>query len=86
MTFSNFSLPAKTINGYLWHTMKQIEPTFEKQYGQIAPFFPVSDAKSGTKSWEKKPYIIYDRILKVTESPFYQIKKEQVRKKIYNFL
>jgi hypothetical protein len=78
MTFSNFSLPAKTINGYLWDTMKSIEPTFEKQYGSIAPFFPIGDAKSGTKSWEKKPYIVYDRVLKITSNPFYEIKKEHL--------
>lgn len=79
MTFSNFSLPAQTVNGYLWSVMKQIEPTFDKQYGTIIPFFPVSDAKSGTKSWEKKPYVIYDRVLKMKNGPFYPIKREHIQ-------
>ena len=78
MTFSNFSLPAKTINGYLWSVMKEIEPTFSKQYGQTIPFFPLSDAKSGTKSWENKPYVIYDRMLRTTSNSFYPIKRENL--------
>lgn len=78
MTFSNFTFPAQTVNGYLWSVMKQIEPTFAKQYGQKIPFFPISDAQSGTKSWDKKPYIIYDRILRAGSGPFYPIKKESL--------
>lgn len=80
MKFSDFTLPALTINGYLWHTMKQIDPTLSqtKNYGQKIPFFPMSDAASGTKSWENKTYIIYDRILKLRPSPFYPIKREHL--------
>lgn len=78
MTFSDFTLPAVTINGYVWHIMKQIEPSFSKQYGQTTPFFPISDAKSGTKSWENKPYVIYDRILRNRGKAFYPIKKEHL--------
>lgn len=78
MTFANFTLPAITINGYLWSVMKQIEPTFQKQYGTKIPFFPMSDSATGTKSWENKTYVIYDRMLRVTGSPFYPIKKEHL--------
>lgn len=78
MTFANFTYPADTINGYLWSVMKAIEPTFQKQYGNTVPFFPISDAHSGEKSWEKKTYVIYDRILRSTGSPFYPIKKEHL--------
>jgi hypothetical protein len=78
MTFSDFSLPANTINGYLWHTMKQIEPTFAKKYGTKAPFFPVSDSAAGVKAWENKTYIIYDRMLRLTRSPFPYIKREHL--------
>lgn len=78
MTFSDFTLPAITINGYVWNVMKQIEPTFNKQYGQTIPFFPVSDAKSGTKSWENKPYVIYNRIIKNRDRAFYPIKREHL--------
>lgn len=78
MPFSDFTLPALTVNAYLWNVMKQIEPTFQKQYGQKIPFFPMSDAASGTKSWENKTYVIYDRILKMRTSPFYPIKKEHL--------
>jgi hypothetical protein len=78
MTFSNFTLPVLTINGYLWDTMKQIEPTFQKKYGNTIPFFPMSDSASGTKSWENKTYVIYDRMLKMTPSPFPYIKKDHI--------
>lgn len=79
MTFSQFSLPAQTVNGYLWSVMKQIEPDLGNQYGKIVPFFPISDAKSGTKSWENKPYVIYDRVLRMKSGPFYPIKKEHIQ-------
>lgn len=78
MTFSDFSLPATTINGYLWDVMKQIEPTFAKKYGNKMPFFPLSDAASGTKAWEDKTYIIYDRMIRLTRSPFPYIKREHL--------
>jgi hypothetical protein len=76
--FSDFAYPPKVINSYLWDTMKSIEPSLNKVYGNIIPFFPLSDAASGSKSWENKPYIIYDRIMKTTESPFYPIKKDHI--------
>jgi hypothetical protein len=79
MTFKNFTLPAIVVNNYVWHTMKQIEPTFQKQYGTKVPFFPLSDSASGEKSWENKPYVIYDRMLRTTSSPFYPIKREHIR-------
>jgi hypothetical protein len=78
MTFSNFTLPAITINNYVWDVMKKVDSTFSKQYGQTVPFFPINDAKSGTKSWENKPYVIYDRILRNTGKPFYPIKREHL--------
>lgn len=76
MTFANFSLPATTINGYLWDTMKQIEPTFAKTYGNKMPFFPLSDASSGDKAWGGKTYVIYDRMMRLTRQPFPYIKRE----------
>ena len=78
MTFANLTLPVLTVNGYLWSIMKSLEPTFQKQYGNTTPFFPMSDSASGNKSWENKPYVIYDRMLKMTGSPFYPIKKEHI--------
>lgn len=38
----------------------------------------MSDSTSGTKSWENKTYIIYDRILKMIPSSFYPIKNEHI--------
>lgn len=78
-TMADFSLPVLTVNGYLWNTIKQIEsPAFAKKYGTKIPFFPLGDSNSGTKSWEDKTYVIYDRMLKMTNSPFYPIKKEHI--------
>jgi hypothetical protein len=78
MSFSNFTLPATIVNGYLWDTMKQIDPTVSKGYGNKIPFFPISDAASGTKSWENKAYFVYDRIIKMQPKPFYPIKQEHL--------
>ena len=79
--FSVFTLPAMTVNKYLWDVMQQVDSTLTKKYGGKTPFFPISDSASGTKSWEDKPYFIYDRILKMTGGPFYPIKKEHI---LYN--
>jgi hypothetical protein len=80
MSLSNFTLPVLTINGYLWDTMKQIQPSLSntRNYGRTIPFFPMSDSASGTKSWETKTYVIYDRMLRMTGSPFPYIKKEHI--------
>jgi hypothetical protein len=76
MTFADFSLPATTINGYLWDTMKQIEPTFAKKYGNKIPFFPLSDSAAGDSTWDNNTYVIYDRMLRLTRHPFPYIKRE----------
>lgn len=80
MTFTNFSLPADTVNGYLWNVMTKIDPTLTqtKKYGNKVPFFPLSDSASGAKSWENKTYVIFDRILRSTNRAFYPIKKEHL--------
>lgn len=78
MSFSQFTLPTLTVNGYLWHTMKQMDNTLAKKYNNKMPFFPVSDSASGTKSWEDKPYIIYDRMLRRSKNPFYPIKCDHI--------
>lgn len=78
MSLSDFTVPVLTVNGYLWDTLKQIEPTFAKKYGTKIPFFPMSDSASGTKSWETKTYVIYDRMLRRNRSPFYPIKNEHI--------
>jgi hypothetical protein len=46
MTLANLTLPVLTVNGYLWSVMKQLEPTFQKKYGNTIPFFPMSDSAS----------------------------------------
>ena len=78
MSFSNFTLPSTIVNGYLWHTMKEIDSTVSKGYGNKIPFFPISDAASGTKSWENKAYFVYDRIIKMQPKPFYPVKQEHL--------
>ena len=51
---------------------------YKKNYGDTLPFFPMSDSASGLKAWENKPYFIYDRMLRLTGSPFPYIKKEHI--------
>lgn len=80
MSLSDLTLPTLAVNGYLWDTIKQIEPTFNDTYGSTIPFFPLSDSASGA-GWENKAYIIYDRIMRTTTNPFYPIKKDHI---IYN--
>ncbi len=78
MTFDMFTIPSTTINGYLWSVMTQIEPTLVKAYGGKTPFFPISDATAGAKLWEKNPYFVYDRMMRITRKPFYPIKRDHV--------
>jgi hypothetical protein len=78
MSLSIFTPPAVTINGYLWDTIKKLDPALAKTYGKTMPFFPISDAASGTSSWENKAYVIYDRMLQPITSPFPYIKREHV--------
>ena len=78
MSFEQFPIPALTINGYLWDTMKKFDTTLSKKYGKTIPFFPLSDSASGTKSWENKPYIIYDRMMRRNRGPFYPVKNEHI--------
>lgn len=78
MSLSDLAIAPLAINGYLWDTFKAIEPTFAKKYANKMPFFPVSDAASGQKQWENKPYIIYDRMFKFSRGSFYPIKQEQL--------
>jgi hypothetical protein len=78
MSFSDFPYSPKVINNYLWEVMKSVEPALQKEYKDIVPFFPLSDAASGNKSWENKPYVIYDRMMKNTNSPFYPIKNDHI--------
>jgi hypothetical protein len=78
MSFSNFTPPATIVNGYLWDTMKELDPSVSKGYGNKIPFFPITDAASGTKSWENKAYFIYDRIIKMQRKSFYPIKQEHM--------
>jgi hypothetical protein len=80
MSLSDLTLPILAVNGYLWDTMKQLEPTFNDTYGNTIPFFPLSDSATGS-GWESKAYIIYDRIMRTTPNPFYPIKKDHI---IYN--
>lgn len=78
MTFAIFTLPVLTINGYLWDTMKQIDPSFEKKYDGQMPFYPISDSASGAESWDSKPYVIYDRMLRRSKNPFYPVKNDHI--------
>lgn len=80
MSFENLLIPAQAVNGYVWDTMKILDPTLTqtKKYGDKIPFFPIGDSASGQKQWENKPYFIYDRIFKSSSSPFYPKKKESL--------
>lgn len=78
MSFETLGIPPLAVNGYLWDTMKQLDPTLTqaKKYGSKIPFFPIGDSASGQKQWENKPYFIYDRVFRFASSPFYPKKRE----------
>lgn len=78
MSFSQFTLPEITVNGYLWDTLKTIEPSLATKYKNQVPFFPISDSAAGTKTWDNKPYIIYDRMMRRSKNPFYPIKNDHL--------
>jgi hypothetical protein len=78
MSFESIGVPPLAVNGYLWDTMKQIDPTLTqtKRYGNKMPFFPIGDSASGQKQCENKPYFIYDRVFRFASGPFYPKKRE----------
>jgi hypothetical protein len=78
MSLSDLGAAPIAVNGYLWDTMKAIDPTLQNKYKSKIPIFPLSDQASGNKAWENKPYIIYDRMFKLGGGPFYPKKKEQI--------
>jgi hypothetical protein len=78
MSLSNLGVAPLAVNGYLWDTMKKIDPSLEAKYKNKIPIFPLSDQASGNKSWGNKPYLIYDRMFKLGGGPFYPKKKEQL--------
>ena len=78
MSFEQIGVPPLAVNGYLWDTMKKIDPTLTqtKRYGKKMPFFPIGDSAAGQKQWENKPYFIYDRVFRFASNPFYPKKRE----------
>lgn len=78
MSLSDLGVAPLAVNGYLWDTLKLIEPTFDNTYGDKTPIFPLGDSASGSKSWENKTYMIYDRMFKLGWGPFYPKKKEHL--------
>lgn len=79
MSLADLGVMPIAVNGYLWDTMKAIEPSLATKYGNKVPIYPLGDAASGTKTWENKTYMIYDRMFTIMKSPFYPIKCEEVR-------
>lgn len=78
MSLSDLGVAPLAVNGYLWDTLKAIEPTFDTAYGQKTPIFPLGDSSSGSKSWGNKTYIVYDRMFKLGYGAFYPKKSEQI--------
>lgn len=78
MTLSALPSPMTVINGYIWDTMQKIDGSLAAPYNGIIPFFPLSDAATGTQSWEDKAYVIYDRMITLNRSPFYPVKQENI--------
>jgi hypothetical protein len=69
--------PAITVNQYLWYTLLEISPDLDLDYGDVIPFFPIADYGSGF-SWAEqgKPYVLYDRMLRMGYNQFYPSKRD----------
>ena len=78
MSMESLAVPVLAVNGYLWDTMKQLDPTLaqSKRYGSKIPFFPIGDSATGQKQWENKSYFLYDRVFRFASGPFYPKKRE----------
>jgi hypothetical protein len=69
-------IPSLAINGYLWDTMKEINPDLGLVYGDTIPFYPIGDSAAADEPWDNKPYFIYDRVFRFSSKPFYEHKRE----------
>jgi hypothetical protein len=76
LAFDRISIPSLALNGYLWDTMKALQPSLEDDYENKIPFYPLGDESSGNSAWDNKPYFIYDRVFRFSSNPFYPIKRE----------
>jgi hypothetical protein len=74
--FSMLGIPSLAVNGFLWDTMKKIEPALSDKYGSTIPFYPVGDSAAGDEPWDNNPYFIYDRVFRFSSKPFYEHKRE----------
>jgi Cdc6-like AAA superfamily ATPase len=57
--------------------MKSLDDSLEKDYGNIVPFFPISDTRSDEWPWKDKPYVIYDQMFKMRSRAGYFIHRTQ---------
>lgn len=78
MSLAELGVMPLAVNGYLWDTMKAIEPSLGAKYSNKVPIYPLGDAASGNKAWDNKSYMIYDRMFTIMKSSFYPIKCENV--------
>ena len=74
---SEFPLAAPYINKYVWSKMREIDQSLS-DYGNIVPFFPVSDTRADEWPWQTKPYVIYDQLFRLRAKPGYFVKKAQI--------
>lgn len=77
--FEMIGIPALAVNGFLWDTMLELEPSLAFKYPEdILPFYPVGDSAAGDEPWDDNPYFIYDRVFRFSSQPFYEHKRESV--------
>lgn len=73
--FDGLTHPVDTVNGYLWDTMKAIEPQLQRKYKR-SPFYPATDNVAGDAAWKEQTYVLFDRMLRNRRNPFYPIKND----------
>lgn len=70
-----FPIASKYINGYVWDSLKSLDDSLEQDYGNIIPFFPVSDSPTDEWPWKSKPYVIYDQMFRLRSRAGYYVHK-----------
>lgn len=72
-----FPVASKYINEYVWDSLKSIDPSLASDYGDIVPFFPLSDSHADDWPWRDKPYVIYDQMFRLRSTAGYFVHKTQ---------
>ena len=83
---SSIDSASKVLNGYLWDSLKKIDPGLNGYYGtvkdrqgnvkEVVPIVPLHDSAGENMTWGDKPYLIYNKVFSRPKDQFYPVKRE----------